>query len=712
MPRVLIAALAAVLASACVVRDAPPSPVFDYPPAPRSDHVDAYFGVDVADPYRWMEDHESGEVKRWVDAQNAVAVPWLHGLPAYERFRDRLAALWAYERYTAPKVAAGRYFFEYNDGAADLSRLMVQDGWDAAPRVLLDPVGLSADRTVLLSGWNESPDGRYVAWSASDGGTDWDSWRIREVATGRDLPEVLHGTKFTEARWLPDASGFFYSRYPRQGDGWNDQAQVEVWFHALGTPQAEDRKIFAVTDHPTRNPYGRVSSDGRHLLIEIYQDSRTNGLYLLPLDDLGGTPVRVVDSWDGTVAYLGSHAGRLILHTNIGAPRGRIVAVDPARPGRDEWVDLVPEGRFAIEAASRVGERIVVHYLQDAHSRLETFGLDGTPAGSIPLPGMGKVGDLHGGAGNTEIFFRYESFTNPGAVYRYRTGAATTELFHQAETVLDTHGLVTGQVFFDSADGTRVPMFLVHREGMARDGSNPTLLYGYGGFNAAQLPGFDIRWAGWLDAGGVLAFANIRGGGEYGAEWHAAGVRDRKQNVFDDFIAAAEWLVASGVTSPPKLAINGRSNGGLLVGAVELQRPELFGAATPVVGVLDMLRYHTASANARAWSGDYGLSEIESDFRAQLAYSPVHNVVPGTCYPPTLIQTAAGDDRVVPWHSYKFAAALQHAQGCDAPVLLRVETRAGHASADGKPRWMRTEELAERYAFIAWALGMEVDAAD
>ncbi|MEJ2514837.1 MAG: prolyl oligopeptidase family serine peptidase [Gammaproteobacteria bacterium] len=706
-----IALLAAVVSSACAPQPPLPrapdkAPFFDYPEARRSDQVDDYFGTEVADPYRWMENLESPELGAWVAAQNSLSTPWLHQLPTYPRFSQRLEALWSFERYTAPRVKGPRYFYEYNDGRSDLSRLMVLDALDAEPRTLLDPSGLSEDRTELLARWSPSPDGRLVAWAASEGGSDWVRWRIRRVDNRQDYPEILEGTKFTQVRWLPDSSGFFYSRYPRTDQGWDDGRQVAVYFHAVGTPQTADREVFRITDNPTRNPYGRVSSDGEYLVLEVYQDSRSSGLYTLPLDNLDAEPVPVADSFDGRVTYLASVNGRFILRTNIGAPRGRVVAVDPRRPGRSHWIDLVPEGPLAIEDAAVAGEHLLVHYLEDAHSRLEVFTADGRPLGRVALPGMGKLEDMNGSPANREIFLRYESFDNPGVVWRYDLLANRLEVFHQARTVLDTDRLVTRQVFYESADGTRVPMFLVHGRDLVADGTNPTLLYGYGGFNSPQLPSFDIRWAGWLDAGGVLAIANIRGGGEYGAEWHAAGTRERKQNVFDDFIAAAEWLVAEGITSPPRLAINGRSNGGLLVGAVELQRPDLFAAATPIVGVLDMLRYHTASANARAWSGDYGLSEIEADFRAQYAYSPVHNVSRGSCYPPTLIQTAAGDDRVVPWHSYKFTAALQHAQDCANPVLLRVETRTGHASSDGKPRWMRIEELAERYAFIAWALAM------
>jgi prolyl oligopeptidase len=552
--------------SGCTLRDVPgagvPDP--DYPPAPRSEQVDMYFGVEVADPYRWMEDLGAPEVTAWVDAQNAVSVPWLHGLPGYGRFHRRITALWDYERYTPPRVHGGRYFFEYNDGRSDLSTLMVQQGWEGDRRVLIDPATLSEDRTVLLARWNASPDGKFVAWAASDGGTDWTQWRIRSVDTGQDLPEVLRGTKFTEARWLPDSSGFFYSRYPRSGGGWDDQQPVGIWFHAKGTPQSEDRKVFAVTDHPTRNPYGRVSSDGQHLVIEVHQDSRTSGLFYLPMNAPQADAVRLVDSWNGTVSYLGSIDGRFVLKTDIGAPLGRIVAVDPDRPGEGGWVDLVAEARFAIEDAVIAGDQLIVHYLQDAHSRIDVFALDGSAAGGIALPGIGKVAALSGTPGDPEIFVRYESFTNPGAILRYRPADGETDLFHQARTTLDTGSLVTEQVFYESADGTRVPMFLVHRAGLVRDATQPTLLYGYGGFNLPQLPSFDIRWAAWLDAGGVLALANIRGGGEYGAAWHAAGTRERKQNVFDDFIAAAVWLIESGVTGHAALSHHQRQRPGLV----------------------------------------------------------------------------------------------------------------------------------------------------
>lgn len=678
-----------------------------YPEARRSGHVDEYFGVRVADPYRWMEAMNSPEVQEWLAAQNAFATRFIAELPAYDAIRARLDELWRTERMTVPRVHQGRYFFEYDDGTSTLGKLMFTESLDGPWQLLLDPETLSKDGTTLLARWNVSPDGRFVAWAATVGGSDWTSWRVRRTDTGEDLPDAIDGTKFTSAAWLPDASGFYYARYPKNDAGeWDDKQQPGIWLHRLGTAQADDTLAYAVTDHPTRVPFPEISSDGRHLVIYVYQDSRTNGIYLLPIGAPAAEPLRIVDSWDGLAAYLGTVGNSVYVSTNIGAPHGRIVAIDLDRPAPAHWRDVIAESALPIEGASLIGETLIVHYLEDAKSRVELFAADGAPRGTLPLPGIGEVSGFAGRPTSAETFFQFESFDNPGTVFRYRPADGKTEQFHQKATALDTSELVTRQVFYESKDGTRVPMFLVHREGIELDGRNPTMLYGYGGFNISMLPSWDLRLLGWLDLGGVLAIANLRGGGEYGAEWHAAGTRERKQNTFDDFIAAAEWLVAERWTSPERLAIYGRSNGGLLVGAVMLQRPDLFAAAGPAVGVLDMLRYHTPSANARAWAGDFGLSEVESEFAAQLAYSPVQNIRPGTCYPATIIHTAEKDDRVVPWHSYKFAAALQHAQGCDRPVLLRVETRAGHASGGAKPRWMLVEEFAELYAFFAWALKM------
>jgi prolyl oligopeptidase len=690
-----------------------PTAAMTYPETRRVDQVDEYFGVRVVDPYRWMEAMDSPEVETWIERQNALASRLLTGLPHYEQIHSRLEELWRTDRMTVPRVHAGRYFFEFNDGEHTLSRLLYTEGLDGEWRLLLDPNTLSEDGSHMLARWNVSPDGSLVAWAETEGGSDWTAWRVRRTDTGQDLPGRLEGTKFTNAVWLRDASGFYYARYPEgEGRTWDDQQQPAIFLHRIGTPQSEDELVYSVTDHPTRVPFPARSSDDRHLVLYIWQDSRANGIYLLPLDEEDAEVLRLVDSWDGRSTYLGTVDNTVFIRTNINAPRDRIVAIDLARPGQAHWRDVVAEAAMPMEGATLVEETLIVHYLEDAKSRVESFGVDGTPRGALPLPGIGKVSGFAGTPASEETFFMFESFDNPGTVYRYRPGEGEPEQFHQKATALETDSLVTRQVFYESMDGTQVPMFIVHRKGLELDGSNATMLYGYGGFNVSMLPSWDLRLLGWLDIGGVLAIPNLRGGGEYGSEWHGAGTRERKQNTFDDFIAAAEWLIAERWTSPEKLAIYGRSNGGLLVGAVQLQRPDLFAAAGPAVGVLDMLRYHTPSANARAWAGDYGLSENEADFRAQHAYSPVHNVRPGTCYPATLIHTGVFDDRVVPWHSYKFAAALQHAQDCDRPVVLKVETRAGHASGGAKPRWMLVEEFAELYSFFAWALGMDGDIAE
>ncbi len=710
MRRLLLLAAALGTTVGCAPRPAnddagyEPTPL-DYPPARRSAQVDDYFGTQVPDPYRWMEDLGSQDVQAWVTAQNELSRPWLGSIPVRERIIERGKKLWNYERYTPPIQRGDRYFFERNDGLQDQNVLFVTDDLDRPPSVVIDPNRLSEDGTVSLSGYSVSPDGRFVAWSVSDGGTDWDEWRIRRVDRGEDFPEVLRYTKFTSAAWLPDSSGFFYSRYPTGLDGnGDDSVQVQVYFHQLGTPQSDDGLVFEITDHPTRNPYAQVTDDGRFLLIRVFDGYDANAIYIRELTDGEADILPLFDAWDGRYTYLGNDGPRFYLLTSAGAPRGRIIAVDVRAADPANWRDLVPEGEFAIESANRVGNRLIVEYLEDAASVVRTFDLHGIEQEPVELPGLGTVSGFEGGPEHTQTFYRYTSYTSPDAIFRYDLTSGQSDLFRQASTALDTDALSTERIFYESKDGTRVPMIIVGPRDAPRDGRNPTLLYGYGGFNSSQTPRYQNRFALWLDLGGTLAVANLRGGGEYGAQWHEAGTRLNKQNVFDDFVAAADHLIAEGYTSTPKLGINGRSNGGLLVGAVLTQHPNLFGAAIPVVGVLDMLRYHTPSANARQWSSDYGLSENEAEFAALRAYSPVHNIRPGTCYPPTLIVTADRDDRVVPWHSFKFGAALQAAQGCPNPILVRVETRAGHGS--GKPVWMQIEDVADRYAFLYRELGM------
>ncbi len=674
-----------------------------YPRTARGDVVDQFFGTAVPDPYRALEDVESPHTRNFIATQNALARPFLDQLRDYPLFRHRLEQLYRYERFGVPVKEGGRWFFLRNDGRQDQAVLHVAESATDLGRALIDPGSLSADATVALTNYVPSPDGRLLAYALSDAGSDWKTWHVRDVATGRDLADVLRHTKFTSVSWTRDAMGFYYSAYP---DG-DDQKQATVRLHRIGDAQQQDREVFAVRDHPTRVPYGTVTEDGRYLVISLDEGTLSNGVVALRLDG-SGTVVPVATRYDGIYQYLGSRQGagtELLLRTTAGAPRGRIIAVDLGREEGARERTVVPEGADVIESAALVGDRVLVATLKDASSRLARYAAgDGQLLGEVDLPGLGTLSGLTGEPGDVESYFSYSDFATPARIYRLDVASGATTLLRAPQFAADVSAYVTEQVFYASRDGTRIPMFIVRHRDTPRDARNPVMLYGYGGFDISMTPGFSPATVAWLERGGIYAVANLRGGGEYGAAWHEAGTRERKQNVFDDFIAAAEYLVRERWSTPKRIAIRGGSNGGLLVGAVLTQRPELFGAALPDVGVLDMLRYHLASANARQWSDDYGLSENEADFRAQLAYSPLHNTDRHSCYPPTLVTTAAQDNRVVPWHSYKFAAALQHAQRCANPVLLRVETRAGHGA--GKPTWMQVDHFAEQWAFAASALGM------
>ncbi len=700
----------AMLAAHPTMSAAHESPALKYPAAARGTVVDKYHGTEVADPYRWMETH-GPEVAAWVAAENALSQPYLEAIPAREAIRKRLTELWDYEQYgyrwldeklRVPAKRGGRYFYVEKGGKQNHGVLYWMATADATPRVLVDPNTLSSDGTASLADYSISPDGRFVAYAVSDGGTDWDIWHLREVETGRDLPDLIRDTKFTGVSWTPDAGAFYYSRYPKGANGRaDDQQQVSVYRHRLGTAQAADEVVYATPENPRHNPYGLVSEDGRWLVLVIAYGFESNAIHLRELSKPDAPVMRILDKWDGIYDFLGVVGDRLYFRTTQGAPRGRVVAIDPARP---EPVEIVPEAPARLYQASLAGGHLIANYLEDARSRLFVYRLDGGVRGEVRLPGLGTVTGFPDAPRENESFFAYTDYLTPLALYRYDVASDEVKPFRQPRVPFDAGPYLTEQVFYSSRDGTRIPMFITRRRDAVMNGENPTLLYGYGGFDVSLTPVYDPVYAAWLERGGIHAVANLRGGGEFGAAWHEAGTRTRKQNVFDDFIAAAEWLVARRYTSSSRLAIHGRSNGGLLVGAVMAQRPELFGAALPGVGVMDMLRYHTASANAYAWSSDYGTVEDPDQLRALLGYSPVHNLARGRCYPPTLLTTADHDDRVVPWHSFKFAAALQYAQGCANPVLVRIETRAGHGA--GKPAWMQIEDWADQWAFLAKHLGM------
>jgi prolyl oligopeptidase len=684
-----------------------------YPAAPRGTVVDDYHGTRVADPYRWLEDPASQATRDFVTAQNALAQPWLESIPQRAWIQARLARLWNYERVDVPRQKGGRYFFLRNDGTQNQSVLYVSEALDAAPRVLFDPNATRDDATVALARFEPSPDGKVLAYSLSDGGTDWEIWRFRRVADGQDLGDELRFTKFWQLSWAADGSGVYYSRYPRRAGApdearGDDQAQPAVYFHRLGQRQEDDALVYRVQGHPTRAPSASVTDDGRYLVVSLFDGYERNGIDLVDLRRPAEPARALFGAWDALYTVIGSEGDTFYVQTTQSAPRGRVLAVEATDPAPARWRELVPQQDDVLAEANFVGGRLIANYVRDAHSVARLFEKDGRPVGDVPLPGLGTVAGFPGSGKDTETFFAYADHLQPGRVLRYDVARNVATVFRAPRIDADTSRYITRQVFYTSRDGTRVPMFLTHRRDLVKDGRTPTLLYGYGGFNISLTPVFRPAVLVWLEMGGIYAEANLRGGGEYGEAWHQAGTKLRKQNVFDDFIGAAEYLVGEGYTTPKRIAISGRSNGGLLVAATLAQRPDLFGAALPAVGVLDMLRYHTASANARQWSSDYGLSEDPAQFRALQAYSPVHNLRAGTCYPPTLVTTADRDDRVVPWHSYKFAAELQRVQGCANPVLIRVETRAGHGA--GKPVWMQVDDFADQWAFVARALGMEVPA--
>jgi prolyl oligopeptidase len=676
-----------------------------YPVSKRVSVVDDYHGTDVEDPYRWLEDLDAESTRVWVSAQNELTEQQIAELPARGWFAAKLASLIDYERIGVPVARAGVYVFEHNTGKLEQDVVRVSSDPAELGRVLLDPNALAADGSVSVSGYTLSPDGRWLAYSLSEGGSDWDTWYVASTATGERRGDVIEGTKFGSISWTRDADAFFYSRYPAGDDGYDDTRQVRIYRHVLGTEQSADDLIFEVTDHPTRNPYGFVTEDGLYLVINLFDGYESNGIYYLALGDDGrpaGAVVRLLDDWEARYQFLGNTGGRFYFLTTLDAPLGRIVAIDLASPG--DRVEVVPEADAAIEDVVLANDELLVAYIRDARSKIELFSLTGDESGALELPGQGSVDGLDGQSGEREAFFSYTDFTTPRTVFSYDTQTGESAPLRRPAVAMDPAAYETRQVFVTSKDGTRVPVSIVQRRDLP-PGTRPTVLYGYGGFNVSLLPGYSTARMAWLEAGGVYVVANLRGGGEYGEAWHQAGTRLNKQNVFDDFIAVTEWLIDEGITSPAQLAIWGGSNGGLLVAVAAQQRPDLFAAVVPAVGVLDMLRYQTASANARQWSSDYGLSEDPDEFRALYAYSPYHRLSKGTCYPATLVMADANDDRVVPWHSYKYAAALQHAQACDRPTLIRIETNTGHGAGASTSKIIN--EYADQWAFVAEATGLQ-----
>ncbi|QOY92404.1 S9 family peptidase [Massilia sp. UMI-21] len=706
----LVALLAAAFGANTALAQSCPAngPSLTYPVSKKVDQTDNYHGTTVADPYRWLEDANSAATKEWVTAQNQVTQAYLAQIPQRAAIRERLTQLWNYERYSVPGKEGGRYFYTRNDGLQNQSVLYTLKDLGGQPRVLLDPNTMSVDGTVALAGMEVSPDGKLLAYSTAASGSDWNEIRVRDIETGKDLPDHIKWVKFSSTAWTKDGKGFFYSRYdePKEATKLADVNYFQkLYYHRIGTPQSADTLVY---DRPDQKEWGfgaSTTDDGRYLIITTTKGTAPK--YRISYKDLSRPDAKVVDlidNFDAGYEFIDNIGSVFYFSTDRKAPKKRIVAIDVDKPLEANWKEIVAESGDTLAGADIINDQLVLEYLKDARSVVRVHDLKGKPVREVKLPGIGTVGGLSGKRNEAETFYSFTGFTTPTTIYRLNLETGQSTVFRQPKVDFDPANYETRQQFFTSKDGTRVPMFIVSKKGLTLDGQNPTYLYGYGGFNIALTPSFSPANLAWMEMGGVYVVANLRGGGEYGEAWHQAGTKLRKQNVFDDFIGAAEWLVANKVSSPRKLAIGGGSNGGLLVGAAMTQRPELFAAALPAVGVMDMLRFHKFTIGW-AWTSDYGSSENPDEFKALVKYSPLHNLKAGTCYPATMVSTADHDDRVVPAHSFKFAAAAQAAQAGAAPILIRIDTKAGHGA--GKPTTKLIEEVADRWGFLARELEMD-----
>ncbi len=687
-----------------------------YPETKTGTQVDDYHGVQVADPYRWLEDLDSPETAAWVTAQNEVTFGYLRQIPQRDSIRERMTALWNYEKFGVPFKEGGRYFYSRNSGLQNQSVLLTADSLDAAPRELLDPNTLSKDGTVALAGMSISDDGNLMAYGLSQAGSDWVEYRVRDVRSGKDLDTLIKWVKFSGAAWTKDNAGFFYSRFdePKSGENLLEASNFhqKLYYHKLGTPQSQDVLVYHAPDAARKDWgfSGGVSDDGKYLIISVWQGTeRKNRVYFAdlttgpqPYGDAGAAVVKMLDAFDAQYSFVDNDGPIFFFFTDNAAPRGRLVAIDSRDPAPAKWKEIIPQSADTLQGVSLVNDTFIATYLKDAATQVKLYDLSGRHVRDVALPGVGTAGGFAGKRKDTETFYTYTSFNYPPTIFRYDMKSGQSSVFRKPTVAFNPDEYEVKQVFYES-EGARVPMFITHRKGLTLDGNNPTLLYAYGGFNIPITPSFSVANVVWMELGGVYASACIRGGGEYGKEWHDAGRLKNKQNCFDDFIAAGEWLIANKYTSSSRLAIRGGSNGGLLVGAVLNQRPDLFAAALPEVGVMDMLRFHKFTIG-HAWRSDFGDPDKPEDFQVIHKYSPLHNIRPGVRYPSTMILTGDHDDRVVPSHSFKYAAALQAAHKGDNPVLIRIETRAGHGA--GKPTTKLIEEAADRWAFLVKTLGM------
>ncbi len=703
----VVAALAAILVSTTHAEE---PKKLKYPDTKKGDTVDDYHGTKVADPYRWLEDdvRESKDVAAWVEAENKVTFGFLESIPERAAIKTRITDLFNYEKISAPSLHGGRYFFFKNDGLQNQSVLYVEDSLNGAPKMLLDPNAWTKDGTLALAGTAVSDDAKLIAYGTAASGSDWNTWKVFDVTTGKTLADELKWVKFSGASWSKDNKGFYYSRFPEPAAGatfQNLNVDMKLYYHKVGAPQSDDKLVYERKDNPKWSVGGGVSEDGKYLIISIGDGTTSNKARIAyqDLSDPTGKVVELIDNHDNKFGFLGNDGGVFYFRTDYQAPKYQIVAIDTKNPDKKNWKTIIAQAEEPLDSVDLVGNRFICSYLKDAKTAVKVYEVDGKFVRDVALPGIGTAAGFNGLRTDTETFYTFSSFATPTSIYRYDPATGESKLIRQAKVKFDPAEYEVKQVFYPSKDGTKVPMFIAHKKGIKLDGTNPTLLYGYGGFNISLTPGFSVSRLQWMEMGGVFAVANLRGGGEYGDAWHRAGTKLQKQNVFDDFIAAAEYLIAEKYTSNKKIAIQGGSNGGLLVGACLTQRPDLYGACLPAVGVMDMLRFQKFTAG-RFWVDDYGSSDNAAEFEALYKFSPYHVLLKNgpKAYPATLVTTADTDDRVVPGHSFKFAAALQAAQTGPAPVLIRIETKAGHGA--GKPTTKVIEEAADQWAFLVKTL--------
>ncbi len=682
---------------------------FKYPPAPSANQVDDYSGAKVADPYRPLENPDAPESRKWIEAEDKLTLDFLATIPERDAIKKRLTEVWDYERFGVPFKEKNRYFFSKNSGLQNQNVLYTTTNFFEKPRELLDPNVLAKDGTIALGGVDVTDNAKLMAYGLATAGSDWQQWKVRDVETGKDRQDLLDWIKFSNTSWKKDGSGFFYSRYDKPDEKNKLRSQVfghKVFFHQLGTPQSQDKLIYERPDQKEWLFNAEVTDDGRYLIITVQRGTDPkNRIFYKNLVDPNSKVVELLDKADAEYSFIDNEGPVFAFRTNLNGPLGRIVTIDTSKPLPPRIDELVAESKDKLEEVTSVGDRFVALYLHDAHSAVKLFKLDGSRDGEIALPGLGTAAGFTGKRKERETFYSFTSFATPTEIFRYDFDKRASQVLFKPKVKFNPDDYVTEQVFYNCTDGTHVPMFISYKKGMKRNGQNPTYLFGYGGFDISMTPTFAPANLVWMEMGGIFALANLRGGGEYGEKWHEAGMLHVKQNVFDDFISAAQHLINNHYTSTPKLAIGGSSNGGLLVGACLTQRPDLYGAALPNVGVMDMLRFQKFTIGW-AWTSDYGSADKPDDFSFLYAYSPLHHIAKGCCYPATMITTADHDDRVVPAHSFKFAATLQAAQGCDKPTLIRIETKAGHGA--GKPTTKIIEETADRWAFLVKELGMKV----